>query len=83
MTQIISLFYLILFLCISATGLFISYHVLRYSQSKKSAVATMVLFSSVFVLLLITNAALFFRVDWNSLLNNSSSLGKTSYNSPY
>lgn len=70
MTRILSMFYLILFLGISATGLYISYHILRYSISKQRAAITMALFSSVFVLLLAANATLFFRINWDSLIGS-------------
>ncbi|NTW13837.1 MAG: hypothetical protein HGA31_02275 [Candidatus Moranbacteria bacterium] len=70
MTRILSMFYLILFLGISAAGLYISYHILRYSISKQRAALTMTLFASVFILLLATNATLFFRINWDTLIGN-------------
>ncbi len=68
MTRILTLFYLILFLGVCLTSLYVVYHILRYSLSKRQAIVIGVAFVSVLVLLLITNAVLFFRIDWDGLL---------------
>lgn len=72
MTGIINLFYLILFFGISATGLYVCYHILRYSVSRKAAVASVILFASVFLIFLTANAISFFRVDWDGLFRSAS-----------
>ncbi|HWQ59534.1 MAG TPA: hypothetical protein VN420_00085 [Candidatus Fimivivens sp.] len=70
MTSILSLFYLVMFCGIAAIGLFICYHVIRYSLSRQSGILTVLVFSSVFLFFLSANAIAFFRVDWNGLLRN-------------
>lgn len=82
MTRILSMFYLILFLGISATGLYVSYHILRYSLSKKSALMTSAVFGVVFILLLTANAVMFFRIDWDALLLTATTFGPVS-SSPF
>ncbi|NTW15361.1 MAG: hypothetical protein HGA38_03250 [Candidatus Moranbacteria bacterium] len=71
MIEIIRLFYLILFIGVSAVGLYVCYHILRYSLSRKSAIAAVILFASVFLLFLLANALSFFQVDWDGLLRTA------------
>jgi len=71
MKDILTLFYLLLFLGVSFTGAYIAYHILRYSISKRQAVLTAGLFGSVLVLLMVTNAVLFFRIDWDAISSAS------------
>lgn len=71
MTEIINLFYLILFLGVSGVGMYICFHILRYSVSRKSGIMTTILFASVFVLFLTANALSFFRIDWQTLLGSA------------
>jgi hypothetical protein len=68
MIGIINIFYLVLFLGIAIIGLYICYHILRYSLSKGAAFVTVFVFASVFLFFLMTNAYSFFRVDWTGLL---------------
>ncbi|NTW30161.1 MAG: hypothetical protein HGB34_00250 [Candidatus Moranbacteria bacterium] len=72
MTGIINLFYLILFFGVSAVGLYICYHILRYSLSRKTAITSVILFASVFLFFLTANAISFFRVDWDELFRSAS-----------
>lgn len=67
MTSILELFYLIMFCGIAAVGLYICYHIVRYSLSRHSGIVTVLIFASVFLFFLSTNAVAFFRVDWNGL----------------
>ncbi|MEI7749864.1 MAG: hypothetical protein WCJ25_02570 [Candidatus Moraniibacteriota bacterium] len=71
MTTIIHLFYLILLLGISVVGVYICYHILRYSLSKKNALAVVSVFAGVFLFLLLTNAVIFSQVDWNKLFSTT------------
>jgi len=71
MTTIIHLFYLILLLGISVVGVYICYHILRYSLSKKSAFAIVSVFAGVFLFLLLTNAIIFFQVNWGILFSTT------------
>jgi len=73
MTGIINILYLVLFLGISAVGLYVCYHILRYSSSRKNALITALIFASVFLFLLSTNTIAFFRVDWGGLFRNAGS----------
>lgn len=70
MPQLLSLLYLTLFLGAVLTALFIVYHIVRYSLTKKSAVFGVTFFGSVFLVFLFVNAFLFFTVDWTSILEN-------------
>jgi multisubunit Na+/H+ antiporter MnhB subunit len=70
MSAIISIFYLILFLSIAIIGLYVCYHIFRYSLSKGGAFVTVFIFASVFLFFLMTNAYLFFRVDWVSIFSS-------------
>jgi hypothetical protein len=81
MIAIINLFYLLLFFGISAVGLYICYHILRYSLSKKSALTVVTLFAGIFLLFLCTNAVLFSQIDWGTLLRNPA--GVTSFPVPF
>lgn len=81
MIGIINLFYLVLFFGMAAVGLYVCYHILRYSLSRSAAFITVFVFASVFLFFLSTNALLFFRIDWQDLLESSGSF--PSYGSTY
>lgn len=72
MQLIFGLFYTVLFTSYVVTALFIVFHLLRYSINRQAAVLTTTLFVSVFIILLITNAATFFTLPLDSLLPSSS-----------
>lgn len=67
MQQILPLLYFLFFLGIAISGLFIVYHISKYSLSKKTAFWGNVVFLSGLALLLGMNAILFFRIDWSSI----------------
>ncbi len=73
MIGIINLLYLVLIIGISAIGLYICYHILRYSLSKQNAVITTFVFATLFLFFLFTNVILFFRIDWDRLLGSAGS----------
>jgi hypothetical protein len=73
MIGIINLLYLILFLGLTTVGMYICYHILRYSLSKGAAFASVFVFATVFLFFLATNAITFFRIDWTALLKSSGS----------
>lgn len=83
MTSILSLFYLFLFLGVSVTGLYVTYHILRYSISKQSAALTAAVFAAVLLFLLSANVVFFYRIDWETLLGESLSAGASPSHSPY
>lgn len=68
MNGLLSLLHLVLALGVLLTGAYVCYHIIRYSVSKESAIATASVFAGVLSLLLIANVVLFHRVDWNGLL---------------
>lgn len=81
MIGIINLLYLMLFLGLTTVGMYICYHILRYSLSKGAAFASVFVFATVFLFFLTTNAVTFFRIDWTALLESSSTF--SSYPSTY
>ncbi len=62
MRLVLGLLYTVLFLCYVMTALFVVFHLLRYSLDRKSAVFTTLFFVTVFIILLFTNAVLFFSL---------------------
>lgn len=73
MNEIMNLLYLVLVLGIAGVSIFIVYHILRYSLSRKKAIEGAVLFISVFLFLLFTNMILFSQLDWRSILGTAAS----------
>lgn len=71
MNQIVGLLYTILVIGLSGAAVFITYHILRYSLSKKKAFEGSVLFLAVFVFLLFTNMILFSQLDWGSIFETT------------
>ncbi len=68
MQQIVSLLYLLFFLGVSVTTLFIVYHISKYSLSKKTAFWGNTVFLSGLAILLGLNAIIFSRIDWDSIV---------------
>lgn len=56
--------------CITASC-FILFHLLRYSLDRRLAVIMSIIFSSVVIVLLITNAALFFTLPFDAISSNT------------
>lgn len=71
MNEIVGLIYTVLVIGLSGAAVFIVYHILRYSLSKKKAFEGSVLFLAGFVFLLFTNMVLFSRLDWESMLQTT------------
>lgn len=68
MQAFFGIFYLIFFLgCITA-ALFILFHLLRYALDRKLALFMGLLFTSVTIILLATNTALFFTLPFDELI---------------
>lgn len=68
MRLVFGLLYTFLFFSFVATALFIVFHLLRYSLNRRVALWSAALFLFVFIILLITNAALFFSLPFDTLL---------------
>lgn len=68
MRQIFGLLYAFLFLGYVIAGLFVVYHIVRYSINKPVATFGLALFLVVFVVLLFTNALIFFSLPFETLL---------------
>lgn len=60
--------YTFLFFAYVITGIFVVFHLLRYSLNRRLAFAGAILFTSVFILLLFTNALIFFSLPLEQLL---------------
>ncbi len=68
MQLIFGLLYTVLFFSFLVTALFIVFHLLRYTLNRKMALFSTTLFLVVFVILLMSNAALFFSLPLADLL---------------
>lgn len=68
MQFIFGVLYTFLFFTYVATGLFIVYHLLRYSLNRKLGFICTIFFSSVLTILLFTNAFLFLTIPWGNIL---------------
>lgn len=68
MQPVFGLLYAFLFLSYLATGLFIVYHLFRYSLNRKLGFFSAVFFTIVLTILLFTNAILFFTLPWDNFL---------------
>jgi hypothetical protein len=68
MYQLIIILYSLIFLVFLVSGLFIVYHIVRYSFNKKAAFLMLVIFIPVFIILLISNITLFFSVDFYRII---------------
>lgn len=73
MNEIMNLLYLIVVMGVLVVAGFVTYHILRYSLSRKKAVEGALLFISVFLFLLFTNIMLFSRLNWRSMLETAAS----------
>jgi hypothetical protein len=71
MFEIIAILYFLVLLFFICGGLFVVYHLVKYSFSSKSMVFSVVLFVSVFCILLITNLILFFSIDVSALVSKN------------
>ncbi|MEI8096551.1 MAG: hypothetical protein WCG73_00375 [Candidatus Moraniibacteriota bacterium] len=71
MQSIFGLIYILLFFSYILVGMFIIFHILRYSLNRSSGILGAGLFSFVFVILLFTNFILFTTLPLNSLLAHS------------
>lgn len=71
MRQMLGLFYTVLFLSYIFAALFIVFHIVRYSFDKKTAVFGATLFLVVLVILLFTNALLFFSLPFDTVLSHT------------
>jgi len=69
MLNIIGIFYLIIFFSFLLVALFIIFHIVRYSINKTSSFFMLIIFVSVFSVLLISNIALFFSVPWEQMFD--------------
>lgn len=68
MRPLLGLIYTILFFSYIATSAFIVYHLGRYSLSRQAAIFGVALFMTVLVVLLFTNALIFFSLPLDSLV---------------
>ncbi len=73
MRFVFGLLYTFLFLSFVITGLFVVFHLLRYSLNRKVALFGTLLFMSVLGILLFTNALLFFSLPLEEMLPLQSS----------
>lgn len=62
MHSLFGILYALLFLVYVSAGIFIVYHFLRYSPTRVGATIGVTIFLSVFLVLLFTNAMLFFMI---------------------
>lgn len=62
MHSLFGILYAFIFLIFVSGGVFIVYHLLRYSPTRVGATISVTLFLSVFLVLLFTNAMLFFML---------------------
>lgn len=68
MRLIVGLFYTFLFFSYLTLALFIVFHLLRYSLNRKVAVMSTIFFLTVFTVLVLTNATIFFSLPLDTLL---------------
>ncbi len=68
MKPLFGLLYTLLFFSYVTVGLFVLFHILRYSLSRPAAVFGTILFVSVLLVLLFTNAIIFFSLPFDTLL---------------
>lgn len=68
---IFGLIYTLFFFCYVVIALFIVFHIFRYSLKRNTALFGAILFISVFLVILFTNAIDFFSLPFNTLLSPS------------
>lgn len=68
MRFVFGLIYTFLFFSFVVTGLFVVFHLLRYSLNRKVAVFGTLLFTTVLAVLLFANAILFFSLPFETLV---------------
>lgn len=66
MQSLFSILYALMFLAYISAGGFVVYHFLRYSPTRTGAIIGVTLFLSVFLVLIFTNAMLFFMLPIDS-----------------
>lgn len=68
MAIFIETMYFVVLLVFVSIGFFVMYHLLRYSLTKQSAIATILIFLPVFFILLFSNIIIFFSLDFQQIL---------------
>jgi hypothetical protein len=68
MFGLLAILYLLIILFFIAGGLFVVYHLVKYSFNQQSMIFSTLLFVCVFCVLLLTNLILFFSIDVSALL---------------
>ena len=68
--SIIQILYLIILLMFIVSGLFVIYHIVRFSYSKLAMMFMLILFCCVTGILLITNISLFYSVNFSDILSS-------------
>lgn len=68
--SIFGLLYTLLFFSYVVVALFIVFHIFRYSLKRSTALFGVTLFLVVFLILLFTNALIFFSLPLNTLLSS-------------
>lgn len=71
MQQIFGLLYTVLFFSYIATALFVVFHIVRYSLKRSSMLFGLTLFLVVFIVLIFTNAIIFFSLPLDKMLPKS------------
>ena len=67
MQLVVNFAYGVLILALVVQGLFVVYHLAKYSASRAAALSSAVLFLVVFGVLLLTNLALFASIEWREV----------------
>jgi cytochrome c oxidase subunit IV len=70
MLTIFGILYFILLIIYILAGIFIIYHLVKFSLSKSVMILTVGIFVSVFAALLLTNITLFFAIPWVKVLSD-------------
>lgn len=70
MLTIFGILYFILLGIYILAGIFIVYHLVKFSISKSVMMLTIGIFVSVFAVLLLTNITLFFSIPWAKVLSD-------------
>jgi len=66
---IVYLSYLVVLLFFVISGIFIIYHIVKYSYSKTAMLFTLLIFCSIMGILVFTNITLFFTIDFNDFIS--------------
>lgn len=76
MRLIFGILYTFLFFSYVATGLFVVFHLLRYSLNRKGAIFGALFFVTVLGILLFSNAIIFFSLPFDEILPLGSSFSR-------